>query len=466
MIVMKFGGTSVGSAARMSEVADIVTKLAKKKKVVVVVSAVSGATNLLVECTKLASERKKPQLNKQLEKLYTLHRSTLEDLALPAKVHEENRDILDKHFKHLKNLLYSIHELAEASKRSQDLVTSFGERMSIHLVAAAIQKKGKLAQPVEANELIVTSDDFGSAKPLLSESAEKTKLYITKLVKKKIIPVITGFLGANKQGVITTLGRGGSDYSATILGNCLDASEVWIWTDVDGVMTADPRIVKEAKSIEVLSYNEATELSYFGAKVLHPLTMVPAALKEIPIVIKNTFRPEFEGTRIEKKPNDTRPGIKAISTFEGISLITLQGKGMIGVPGVSAKLFTVLAASDINVHFISQASSEFNISFVVAHVDGERTVQVLKDAFALELMNKYIETVKKEDGLAIVAAVGQGMRGKPGTAGKLFSALGSNGINIRAIAQGSSERNITCLIADTDVKSAVQVIHSAYKLAQ
>lgn len=466
MIVMKFGGTSVGSAARMSEVADIVTKFAKKQKVVVVVSAVSGATNMLVECTKLASERNKPHLNKQLEKLYTLHRSILEDLALPAKVHEDYRVILDKHFKHLKNLLYSIYELAEASKRSQDLVTSFGERMSIHLVAAAIQKKGKLAQPVEASELIVTSDDFGSAKPLLSESAEKTKPYISKLVKKKIIPVITGFLGANKQGVITTLGRGGSDYSATILGNCLDASEVWIWTDVDGVMTADPRIVKEAKSIEVLSYNEATELSYFGAKVLHPLTMVPAALKEIPIVIKNTFRPEFAGTRIEKKPNDTRPGIKAISTFEGISLITLQGKGMIGVPGVSAKLFTVLAASDINVHFISQASSEFNISFVVAHGDSERTAQVLKDAFALELMNKYIETVKKEDGLAIVAAVGQGMRGKPGTAGKLFSALGSNGINIRAIAQGSSERNITCLIADTDVKSAVQVIHNAYNLAQ
>lgn len=466
MIVMKFGGTSVGSASRINDVADIVAVVSKKNNVVVVVSAVSGVTNLLIACAQNAADRNQPELEKNLKKIRAVHQEVISGLHLTTSATTDLQLALDNTLLHLESLIYSVYELAELSSRSKDLISSFGERMSIQLISAALRKKGLKAEPVLASDLIITTDVFGSAKPLLAESAKKAKPALTKLLKKGIVPVVTGFMGATEQGVITTLGRGGSDYSATILGNCLNASEVWIWTDVDGVMTADPRIVKNPKPLMLLSYNEASELSYFGAKVLHPSTMVPAALKEIPIVIKNTFKPEFPGTRIEKKPSDTHHGIKAISTYDGISLITLQGKGMIGVPGVSAKLFGAIAAEKINVHFISQASSEFNISFVVTHEEGDRTVAILKETFALELMNKFIETIKKEDGLAIVAAVGQGMRGKPGTAGKLFSALGSAGINIRAIAQGSSERNITCLVSGQDVQSAVQVIHDAYNLAQ
>lgn len=466
MIVMKFGGTSVGNASRISDVAAIAVTASQKNRVVIVVSAVAGVTNALVAAAKYASDRNQQELEDQLEKIREIYETIITGLQLSSPEGKALRQRIDNHMLHLESLLYSIYELAELSKRSEDLITSFGERMSIHLVAAAINKKGQKAEPVEASELIVTTDRFGNAQPLLEESAKKAKPLITQLLKKNVLPVITGFMGATAQGVITTLGRGGSDYSAAILGNCLDASEVWIWTDVDGVMTADPRIVKDAHSIRVLSYNEATELSYFGAKVLHPLTMMPAVVKEIPIYIKNTFNPDFVGTKIEKNAIDTKHIIKAISTTRSISLITLQGKGMIGVPGVSAKLFGAIALEGINVHFISQASSEFNISFVVQHEDGERTVKIVKHAFQLELMNKYVETVKKEDKLAILAVVGQGMRGKPGIAGKIFSSLGTNAINIRAIAQGSSERNISCLIAENDVPQAVQVIHDAFGLAR
>jgi aspartate kinase len=466
MIVMKFGGTSVGSAKRINDVADIVKAAKKDHDVVIVVSAVTGITNLLLKAAESAANRSQPQLEKHLEKIRSSHYKIISDLSLPETDKKELLKHIDNAILHLESLLYSIYELAELTKRSKDLITSFGERMSIQLVAFAIEKKGIKAKALEATDFLITTNSFGNSQPKFPETAEKVVPLVKTLLRKKTVPVITGYIGSTEEGVLTTLGRGGSDYSATILGNCLDAEEVWIWTDVNGVMTADPRIVKRAQTIEVLSYNEASELSYFGAKVLHPLTMVPAALKNIPIVIKNTFNPSFTGTRIEKNARDSYHVIKAITTFNGISLITLQGKGMIGVPGVAAKLFDTIAENGINVHFISQASSEFNISFVVAEEDCPKTIESLKNAFELELLNKFIDKIIKEDGLSIVAVVGQGMRGKPGIAGKTFSSLGEAGISIRAIAQGSSERNISFLLNESDVNRAVQTIHDAFGLAQ
>lgn len=466
MIVMKFGGTSVGSAERINSVAEIVKDAKHDHDVVVVVSAVDGVTNLLIKCAENAAKRNQQQLEKNLEKIRTAHYDIVHELGLSETNRAELLQVIDNYILHLESLLYSIYELAELSKRSRDLITSFGERMCVQLVSYALANKGAKAKPLEATDFLITTDSFGNAQPKLPETAEKVVPVITTLLRKKTVPVVTGFIGATEEGALTTLGRGGSDYSATIIGNCLNAEEVWIWTDVNGVMSADPRIVKNTKTIDVLSYNEASELSYFGAKVLHPLTMVPAALKNIPIVIKNTFNPSFAGTRIAKSSHDSHHVIKAISTFNGISLITLQGKGMIGVPGVAAKLFETIAANQINVHFISQASSEFNISFVVQQEDGDKTVASLKRAFELELLNKFIDKIVKEDGLSIVAIVGNGMRGKPGIAGKMFSSLGEAGISIRAIAQGSSERNISCLINETEVNKAVQTIHDAFGLAQ
>ena len=466
MIVMKFGGTSVGSAKRIRDAANLILKSQKKHDVVVVVSAMSGVTDLLVAAAHAAAQKSTAKQSKNLKLIQERYLEALPGLKLSPQAEAATKAIIDDKISDLKQLLTSIAVLGELTPRALDTILSFGERMNIHLVATAIDNAGGRAAPLEASDFILTDSRFGNARPNLNKSKRRTKSAITPLLKKKIIPVVTGYIGANKNGVITTLGRGGSDYSATIIGSCLDAGAIWIWTDVDGVMTADPKMVKGARTIAGLNYNEAAELSYFGAKVLHPSTMIPAALKNIPIFIKNTFKPDLAGTKISGKTRKNGSSSKAIATIGSLSLITVQGKGMLGVPGVAARVFSAIASKGTNVLFISQASSEYNISFVIKHEDGQRAVKTLQDEFKMELAAKTIETVKIEEKLAIVAVVGEGMRGHPGIAGEIFSALGAVKINIRAIAQGSSERNISFVINEKEVPKAVKSIHDEFHLAK
>lgn len=466
MIVMKFGGTSIGNAQRISAVAKIVAKSQKTRQLVIVVSAMNKVTDLLAAAADSAAKKKPAQLDKHLRQLRALHSEAISGLKLAKANETKLREIIDVKFQELEQLLRSVYIIGELSPRALDAILCHGERLSIHLVAEAIKKLGQKAEPLEASDFIRTTDQFGAARPLLKQSEKLAKKAIMPLLKKGLVPVVTGYIGATPDGIITTLGRGGSDYSATILGYCLGADEVWIWTDVDGVMTADPSVVKQAHTLGRLSYNEAAELSYFGAKVLHPLTMVPAALKQIPILIKNSFNPKAPGTKISQRVSKNSHSGKAISTIGGLCLITVQGKGMIGVPGVAAKVFGAIAAQNINVLFISQASSEYNISFVVAADDGQQAVRILQQTFSSEVELKLIEAVRMEEKLAILAVVGEGMRGHPGIAGKIFSALGNSGVNIIAIAQGSSERNISLVIKETNIVKAVNSIHQEFDLAK
>lgn len=463
---MKFGGTSVGNAKCIEHVAGIIKEAQKKEQVAVVISAMSKVTDLLINCAQNASFKKISQVKKDLGLLKNMHEGAVMELNLENVEKRELLKKIDEKLNDLDNLLKNISVLGEITKRELDLIVSFGERMSVLLLAAALRKSGCGAQSVEASDFIITDENSGSAKPYLDESVKKTEAVLFPLLNKKIVPVITGFIGSTKDGTITTLGRGGSDYSATIIAYCLDAKEIWIWKDVDGAMTADPKIVKDARTIPALSYDEAAELSYFGAKVLHPMTMVPASLKKIPIYIKNTFRPEFKGTLIAADANHFARDGKAVSSIHSLSLITIQGKGMIGVPGVAARLFASIADQNINVLFISQASSEFNISLAVENKDGARAVEALKKTFKKELMNNSIEKIQNQDNCAIGAVVGEGLKGHPGIAGKIFSALGDAGVNIIAIAQGSSERNISFVINESDMQKAILSVHGKLKLAK
>lgn len=464
IIVMKFGGTSVGDAGRMLEVAQIVKKHRGTYELVVVVSAMSQVTDLLISAANNASARNRASLRRELAKLEKLHRNTAQQLTSESGASLQLRETLDDRLRELRLALEDILESGVLSLKARDNIMSFGERLSIQLVAMALAAVGVAAQPVEATQLIVTDDQFGDASPLLDASSNQTKQIIQPVLAKNVVPVVSGFIGATSDGAITTLGRGGSDYSATILGNLLDAHEVWIYTDVDGAMTADPRIIPHARTLAELSYEEAAEMSYFGAEVLHPLTMVPASLKNIPIRIKNTFKPEVSGTRISLRGAHHESRVKAISSISHVSLITVQGNGMGGVPGMAAKIFGAVAAERINVILISQASSEHNISLVVNHEDGIRAAWALRNVCRQDLDRRTMEAVNILENLAIIAVVGEGMKGQPGVAGNVFSAIGDSNINVVAIAQGSSERNISFVVDQANMSAAVRCVHDAFHI--
>lgn len=465
MVVMKFGGTSLGSGKRILNAATLVAN-ERTRYPIVVVSAMSQVTNILVELATLAPDRtQQAAVAAGVGRLRHIHRQAALELGLEPITEEALLNLLDTTFANLEVVLTNVESLGELTPRGKDLIICFGEQLSIHLVAAALQQNGLTAAALEANELIITDDTFGNAQPLLPATRKQLKPKLQQLIDQGITPVITGFIGATASGIVTTLGRGGSDYSATIIGYCMETDEVWIWTDVDGVMTADPRAVSGTRTISELSYDEAAELSYFGAKVLHPRTMVPAALGNIPIWIKNTLNPKASGTKITDAAYLHPDGAKAMTVLNHLSLITVQGKGMQGVLGVAAKVFATLAEHQANVLFISQASSENNISIVTTSHDGEQAVQALKVAFQSELKAKSLETVKEEPDMSMIAVVGEGLRSHSSIAGRIFSALGRAEINVIAIAQGSSERNISFVVKDTQAMNALQSIHDELHLA-
>ncbi|WP_343564331.1 bifunctional aspartate kinase/homoserine dehydrogenase I [Sphingobacterium sp.] len=458
MKVLKFGGTSVGTVESLKAVLRIVKKsYDANEKPLVVLSAMSGVTNLLTQLAEDAAEGR--SFSDGLKSLEDKHFAVVKEL-LAVKYQNPVFTKLKLFFNEIEDLLQGIFALRELSKQSKDLILSYGERCSNYMVSKVMEQYIPEALFIDASHYVKTDSNFGNAhlNEVLTEQLVKS-MYITHSDK---LLFVTGFIGSNENGRITTLGRGGSDYTAAIFGSILGATAIEIWTDVNGMLTADPRIVKKAFSLPVLSYTEAMELSYFGAKVIYPPTMIPAFLKKIPIVIRNTFEPDFSGTVIQFDSGKTALPIKGISSISDISVINLSGSGMIGKSGFSGRLFTLLAREQINVVLITQSSSEHSITFAVNPSDAKRAIQLIEIEFELEIQANKLVIPAIEDNLSVLAIVGENMKRTPGMSGRLFAALGRNGINVRAIAQGSSEYNISVIIGKEDLAKALNAVHDAF----
>jgi len=463
MITMKFGGTSVGDIQRLQEVASIVRTYLPERPIVVA-SAMAGVTNTLLETAQLALERGTDRVKKNVETLKEKHLNVANTLLKDAVRHRELIQRQSALIDELANLYRGVSLLKELSVRSIDAIASFGEILSCLQLAAILKDNGVNAEFVDARTIIRTDNHFGEAAVDFSVTNEKVKNVLLSLIGKEIVPVITGFIGSTEDGLTTTLGRSGSDYTGSIVGAAMDSKEIWIWTDVDGVMTADPRYVTGAKVLSEISYREAAEMSYFGAKIIHPKTMMPAIEKNIPIRIKNTFNPPHPGTLISQSTNTTDRVVKNITSIDNLSLIAIEGNGMVGVPGISARIFSALARVRVNVMMISQASSEHNVCIIVPQKDCGKAVKELRSEFDADLAKKIVDDIAVQENVSIVAVVGEGMKGKRGIAGKTFTAIANADVNIVAIAQGSSELNISLVVEQSEVRKAVQAIHDAFHL--
>ncbi len=461
MKVLKFGGSSLADWKRIENVAGIVRKAqADEGEVVVVLSAMKGVTDRLVESANMAA-RGDGSYTSNVEWISDKHVDTVRKLFKPtaqAGVITPIQIMLNE----LGDILHGVELIRECSLKTMDLVMSFGERMSCIIFSRYLESVGVGASFVDARECIKTNDNFGGATVDFEKSYSLTRELVDKVLKGKKIPVITGFIASTEEGITTTLGRNGSDYTASIVGAGVDADCIEIWTDVDGVLSADPALVEDAFVIDELSYEEAMELSYFGAKVIHPYTMIPAVEKQIPIRIKNSLNPEAPGTLISNRIKKHNRSVTGIASINQIALLNVEGGGMIGIPGIAARIFSALAKESINIMMISQASSEHSICLVFHEKDSERALDSLKAELALEIEAKRIENLELRRDLVMIAIIGENMRGTPGISGRLFSALGSEGINVFAIAQGSSERNITFIISKDDEKKALLTIHRAF----
>ena len=462
--VMKFGGTSVGDAACIARTAQIIAKGAAEGRCVAVVSAMSGVTNRLIEAAKSAQTGNAKEAASLIDALQAQHESALEALleddAEKAAVREKLRDVLAEGRRFCEGTAL----LRELTTRTLDAISSLGERLSAPLVAAKLRRLGVASEAVDATELIITDGFHGGAEPEMDLTRDRSQARLGALLERAITPVVTGFIGASRSGELTTLGRGGSDYSATILGAALDAQEVIIWTDVEGVLTADPRLVPEARTIPVISYREAAELAYFGAKVLHPKTLKPVVQAAIPVWIRNSFAPEKLGTKITPEGQSIGGGVKALTAIRDVTLISVGGPGIVGLPDVVGRTFSTTAEVRANVLLISQSSSQNDICFIVASSDAQRTVEALRKEFAQDLAHQKVEHITVDPNIAIVAVVGENMRGTPGVAGRTFNSLGRENVNIIAIAQGSSESNISFVIEESKVKAALNTTHREFGL--
>jgi aspartokinase/homoserine dehydrogenase 1 len=466
MQVLKFGGTSVGDAEAIAQAVSIVAdQAAHDPSLVVVTSAMRGVTDLLIGSARAASFGERGPYRDARLALLGRHHDAAEALITDLDALNHLLSDVDERIRDFERLCMAVAILGELTDRGLAVISGLGERLMAPILAAAVRARGLPAEFVDAGDLIVTDDNYVSATPQMDVTRARTRQRLLPLLEKQIIPVITGFVATTPGGVPTLLGRGGSDYSAAILGAALDADEIQIWTDVDGVLTADPRIVPDARPLAEISYGEAAELAYFGAKVLHPKTMLPAIDRDIPISVRNTFNPSFPGTRVVAQVINGGT-VKAITVIRGLALITVAGRGMMGVPGIAARTFATVAAQGANVLMISQASSEQSICFIVPGSDAECVAEALEKGFADEIRRRLIDRVAREPDIAIVAVVGEGMRGTPGIAARLFGALGERGVNVIAVAQGSSETNLSLVLAAADADAAVGHIHAAFNLGK
>ena len=457
-LTMKFGGTSLGSADAIKQAADITrSALADSAdQVVVIASAVSGVTELLKEGTLEAASGNNRYMQIS-EELRVKHEACAE--FLPSAERQAVQQEIDSMIERYLQFCESVRVLGEAGPRALDHTMALGERMSVQLLSAALRVIGLPAIAVDSADLIVTDDRFQDAAPNMAATQEKVDERLSPRLAKGKLPVITGFIGATLDGATTTLGRGGSDLSAGVIAACLGSDELWIWTDVDGMMTADPRVVPSARTIEAMEYREVRELSYFGARVLHPRTIQSVLVSNTPVRVKNTFNPSKVGTLIVPKLEHENGAIKAITAIPNVSLITLEGKGMIGIPGIAARTFEAVARTGASVLLISQASSEQSICFAVPRTNAPTAVEALESEFELALSRNNIDRVWAQDDITIVTVVGSGMKQTPGVAGQVFTATGNHGINVIAIAQGSSECSISLVVKSEDGDEAVRAIH-------
>jgi len=461
MKVLKFGGSSVADPKRIRTVAHIVLNAAKRDRVIVVVSAFQGVTNQLLQCARSA-EKGDTTYQQLYNQIAHRHREAIDALLERGK-RKSTLDAVDDLLGELQNVLHGISLLRDCPPRALDLAASFGERLSALIIAAYLQQL-HTSIFLDARQLIVTDDQFTHAAVLFDQTNKKIRSTFNRLMRSKgrgVIPVVTGFVAATEDGRTTTIGRNGSDYTAAILGAALNVSLIEIWTDVDGILSADPRAVPSAFVISEMSYEEAMELSYFGAKVLHPATIAPAVAKKIPIDIKNTLNPGAPGTRISEKAGNWEGVAKGIASVDDVALLTLRGLGMVGVPGTAERLFRALAAHRVNVILISQASSEHTICFAVSASDLAAARRAVASEFRFELQGK-LTSLDEKPHQTIMAIVGEGMKGTPGVSGKVFQALGRNSINVSAIAQGASERNISFVIDSAQMNRSLNVIHGAF----
>jgi bifunctional aspartokinase / homoserine dehydrogenase 1 len=457
MQVLKFGGSSVASAENINKVVAIVTKQAATKTIVVV-SALAGITDLLLQSAQQAANIDE-DYTISLQQLEERHLQTVKEL-IPVTQQSSVLSLVKKMCNEIEDICKGIFLLGELSIRTKDKIVSYGELLSSQIIAAKFKSEGQEVLWKDSRELIVTDSNFGNATVDFLTTNNNVKKYFNEA--NSHLYLLPGFIAVDAQGTTTTLGRGGSDYTAAIIASAINALRLEIWTDVSGMMTADPRLVQNFKHIPSISYQEAMELSHFGAKVIYPPTIQPVMSKNIPVWVKNTFAPNDEGTVIQNEATKNSSPVRGISSINKISLLSLEGSGMVGIPGFSKRLFEALANNKINVILITQSSSEHSICVAVDAASAFIAKQAVDAAFSYEIETKKVEPLLIENDLAVIAVVGDSMKSHTGIAGKIFSSLGRNGINIRAIAQGSSERNISAVIAVSDVTKAVNVLHEAF----
>jgi bifunctional aspartokinase / homoserine dehydrogenase 1 len=461
-LVMKFGGTSVGTVEAMSQAVRIVWATAKDwPRLVVVTSALAGVTNLLINSANRAARGDQDTYQRAVLELDERHHAFVDDLVkdpiLRSQVHAE----IDELVTNFANLCQAIYVLGEASPRALDAVGAIGERMSSRILAAAVDSESVKAQAVDAARLIVTDDHYQNALPDMRASELCIKAVLEPLLGGGLVPVVTGFIASTASGVITTLGRGGSDYSASILALALQARQVWIWTDVDGVMTADPRVVPDARTIPVLSYREVAEMAHFGAKVLHPKSILPVIEGGIDLRVCNTFNPVNPGTLLVADNRSNGNGaIRAVTAICGLQLVTLSGTGMLGVPGVAGRIFSAVATTGVSVPLIIESSSEQAICFPTPKEAVSDVIHSLQSHLALEFQRGDIDQVQTSDEVDIITVVCPGLRFVPGVAGQIFSTLGNTGINVLGISFGASDVSINLIVHAADTHQALRALHT------
>lgn len=463
-IVMKFGGSSLANAERIKSAARIVHGYVSEHKIVVVASAMGYVTEQLVEIAELATKGESRKGATIVAKLKHLHLRTAAAVAGTGS-RKALIDTINSLCIELLKTVEGVSHLREMTDRSRDYLLSFGERLSTPILAFALKSLELKSRSLTGGEAGITTDDsFGEARPLIEISYQQLRKRLEPILARKEVPVVAGFIASSLDGYITTLGRGGSDYTASLIGAAIEADEIWIWTDVDGLMTADPRVVKDARVLSRVSFGEALELSYFGAKMMHPRALFPASQRRIPVRIRNSKRPTIEGTLVSAKGSDALGHVaKAITMIRDVGIVTVGGAGMIGAPGTAAKVFQTLGSSNINIIMISQGSSEAAISCVIARKDVDKAVRALQLAL---LGQGYVEQITAEKDSCVIAAVGAGMKGTPGIAARIFGAVASKKINVRMVAQGSSEYNVSFVVAEHDGPIAVRAIHEELQLAK
>jgi len=458
---MKFGGTSVADAPCIARVIDILEQHHKQgDELAVVVSAQRGVTDQLIEiATKLPESKDASAIEPLIQSLRTRHMATLKGAA-PDYMNEVG-PIIEERLQELHNILHAVHNLRELTPRSKDYIISYGERLLAPIIGAALEERGISAVVLDGCEAgIVTTPQHGES-TALPDCDERVRRRLGAVLKNSV-PVIMGFMGCTTTGIVTTLGRSGSDYSASIIGAGIDANEIWIWTDVDGIMTSDPRVINDARVMPELSYLEVMELSFFGAKVMHPRSIEPAMRKNILVRVKNTFNPSHPGTTIVRNQKRDNRVVKALTYIEKVASVNINGAQMIGRPGVARAIFSALADREVNVMMISQGSSEANISLII----DESHLPVATEALVPLVKQGIVREVIENRNVAAVAVVGSGMVGAPGTGGRIFTALGREGINVMMISQGSCEANISFVVRQEDGPRAVRVLHDEFQLSE